>query len=64
MSLSDPVIILIIGSATALVGLCCKLSYSSKCTKVKCCCIEIDRDTEHEQVINITNSSNRNLSAV
>ena len=64
MSLSDPVIILIIGSATALMGLCCKLSYSSKCTKVKCCCLTIDRDTEHEQVININNASNRNLSAV
>ena len=64
MSISDPVIILIIGSTTALLGLLCKLSYSSKCTKVKCCCIEIERDTEHEQVINISSASNRNLSAV
>ena len=64
MSISDPVIILIIGSTTALLGLLCKLSYSSKCTKVKCCCIEIERDTEHEQVINISSASNRSLSAV
>ena len=61
MSLSDPVIILIIGSATALVGLCCKLSYSSKCKTIKCGCIEINRDTEHEQEVNI---SNRNLNSV
>lgn len=61
MSISDPVIILIIGSATALVGLCCKLSYSSKCKTIKCGCIEINRDTEHEQEVNI---SNRNLNSV
>ena len=64
MSISDPVIILIIGSATALLGLCCKLSYSSKCKTIKCGCIEITRDTDHEQVINISSASNRNLSAV
>ena len=64
MSISDPVIILIIGSATALLGLLCKLSYSSKCTKIKCCCLEIERDTENEQVLNINNASSRNLNVV
>ena len=51
------IIALIIGSATALCGLICKLAYSSKCTKVKCCCIEIERDTIHEQPINMSNSA-------
>ena len=64
MSISDPVIILIIGSATALLGLCCKLSYSSKCKTIKCGCIEINRDTDHEQSINIGTNSNRNLNSV
>ena len=64
MSISDPVIILIIGSATALLGLCCKLSYSSKCKTIKCGCIEITRDTENEQVLNINNASSRNLNVV
>ena len=64
MSISDPVIILIIGSATALLGLCCKLSYSSKCKTIKCGCIKITRDTEHEQSVNIGNTSPRNISTV
>ena len=54
------IIALIIGSATALCGLICKLAYSSKCTKVKCGCIEIERDTIHEQPINL---SSNNLNA-
>ena len=54
--LSDSIIILIIGSATALFGLLFKLSYSSKCSRVKCGCIEITRDTIHEQPININST--------
>jgi hypothetical protein len=56
------IIALIIGSATALCGLMCKLTYSSKCTKVKCGSIEIERDTIHEQPINLS-SNNLNLNA-
>ena len=50
------IIALIIGSATALCGLICKLAYSSKCTKVKSGCIEIERDTIHEQHINLSSN--------
>ena len=64
MSLSDPVIILIIGSGTALLGLLCKLTYSSKCKRIKCGCITIERDTDHEVAININNASPRNISTV
>lgn len=64
MSLSDPVIILIIGSATGLIGLACKLTYSSKCKTIQCGCIKITRDTEHEQSVNIGNASPRNISTV
>ena len=64
MSLSDPVIILIIGSATGLIGLLCKLTYSSKCKTIQCGCIKITRDTDHEVGVNIGNSSPRNISTV
>ena len=51
------IIALIIGSATALCGLICKLAYSSKCTKVLCCgCIEITRDTAHEPPLNLNST--------
>jgi hypothetical protein len=57
MSVSDAVIILIIGSGTALMGLCCKLSYSSKCKVINLGCLHIERDTEHEQAITIDHHS-------
>jgi hypothetical protein len=56
MSLSDPVLIIIIGSATALIGLGLKICYSSKCTHIKLGCIDIDRDTAHEVAINMSAS--------
>ena len=63
-SLSDPVLILIIGSVSGLLGMLFKLSYSSKCTRIKCCCLTVERDVANEAVININNTSNRNLSTV
>ena len=63
--LSDPILILLIGSISGLLALCCKLGYASKCKRVKMCCLEIDRDTEHEAIVSISpisqNLSNRNL---
>ena len=56
MSISDPVLIIIIGSVSALIGLGLKICYSSKCTHVKFGCVEIDRDTNHEVAINISAS--------
>ena len=62
-ALSDPILILLIGSISGLIALCCRLGYSSKCTKIKCGCIEILRDTQHEQAISITPTvSNPNAS--
>ena len=58
--LDNGIITLIITSTVALVGLCLKLSYSSKCKVIKCGCIEITRDTEHEQVINIGSTPQQN----
>jgi hypothetical protein len=55
--LSDAIVTLIIGTASALVGLLCKLTYSSKCTKVRCGCIEINRDTANEAPVNLSNST-------
>ena len=53
MSISDPVMIIIIGSASALIALTLKLCYSSKCTRVRLGSITIDRDTIHEVAINM-----------
>ena len=39
------------GIVVGLVGLCLKLAYKSKCSKVKCCCLEIERATEDEERI-------------
>ncbi len=54
MVLTDSILMLIIGSATGLLGLLMKLSYSSKCKYCKCCCIEVERDTDHETAINLS----------
>ena len=63
MTLSDPIITLIIASTAGLLALSFKLCYSSKCKVIKCCCGEIQRDVDHETTINIENS-NRNLNSV
>ena len=62
--LDNGIITLIITSAVALVGLCLKLSYSSKCKVIKCGCVEIIRDTEHEQAINIGGTPQNNNNSV
>ena len=54
------IIVLLITGSMTLIMLCLKLSYSSKCKTIKCGCIEITRDTEHEQVINIGSTSQQN----
>ena len=47
-----------------VVMLCLKLSYSSKCKVIKCGCIEIIRDTDHEQAINIGGTPQQNANVV
>ena len=54
------IIVLLITGSMTLIMLCLKLSYSSKCKVIKCGCIEIIRDTEHEQVINIGSTPQQN----
>jgi len=51
------IIALIITTAATLVGLIAKLAYSSKCTHVKCCCLEIQRDPRDETAINIDSTT-------
>ena len=64
-TLSDPVSILLIGSVTGLLGLLCKLTYSSKCKIVTCgTCLRIERDVSNEQAVSIGNASPRNISTV
>lgn len=54
--LSDPIITLLIASASGLAALALKLCYSSKCKYIRCCGNTIERDTSHEAVINIDQS--------
>ena len=58
--LSDALVSMIIVSATGLLALMFKLCYSSKCKTLKICGAEIQRDVEHEVVVNM-NGSSRNL---
>ncbi len=57
--LSDAVIMTIVASSSAILALVAKLSYSSKCTLVKCCCCSIARDTDKEH--NVIYASNRTI---
>lgn len=47
--LAETVIILIITSSVGVITAVVHLLYKSKCTKVVCCCCEIDRDVEIEE---------------
>lgn len=57
--LSDAVVMTIIASSSAVLALIAKLTYSSRCTVVRCCCCSIQRDTDKEH--NIIYSSNRTI---
>jgi hypothetical protein len=59
--LSDAIISMLIISAAGLIGLSLKLCYSSKCKNVKLGCLSIQRDTDHEQAINISMNSPNNV---
>ena len=58
MVLSDAILSMIIVSATGILALSLKLCYSSKCKRVKMCGVSIDRDTDHEQTINMSATPN------
>ena len=51
--ISDAVILSIIASGVGVIGLLIKYSFASKCNRTNCCfgCIQIERDTIHEQNI-------------
>ena len=61
MVLSDAILSMIIVSATGILALSLKLCYSSKCKTVKMCGLSINRDTDHEQTINIGNQTPNNV---
>jgi len=48
MSLSEGFWVFLVGSSAGLCGLLIKITYESKCNRVKCCCLEIDRNVETE----------------
>jgi hypothetical protein len=58
MSLSDPIITLLIVTSATVIGLTLKLCYSSKCSQIECCLGKITRDTTHEVAINMDTPRN------
>ena len=56
--MDNAIVVVIVGASSALLGLALRLCYISKCTSVKLCCgcLEINRDTIHEQNISIDNN--------
>ncbi len=52
------VVIILIGSSSAITALALKLCYMSRCVKIKLCCglCDIDRVVTNEQVINLDNN--------
>jgi hypothetical protein len=46
--LSEIFLSFVVASASALCGIMIKVLYESKCKKVECCCIKIERDTAGE----------------
>ena len=62
--LSDAILSMIIVSITGVILLAFKLCYLSKCRVIKCkmfnCCdTELQRDTTHEQSINMSQTPNQ-----
>lgn len=51
--MDNSVLIILIASASGLCALFAKLCYSSRCSHIKACGVDIVRDTIHEQVISI-----------
>ena len=46
--LSEIFLSFVVASASALCAIMIKVMYESKCKKVECCCIKIERDTAGE----------------
>ena len=59
----ESTIIVLITTSSALAGLLFRYCFLSKCNVVKCGCIEIHRNTNEEQQIQLSSTpqSNRNI---
>lgn len=44
----------------ALIGLCVRYAFLSKCVRIKCCCCEIQRDIQNE-IVEMSNQQNNNI---
>lgn len=51
MALSEVFLTTLSVSGFAFLGAVLGVIYKSKCVKIKCCCIEIDRDVAGEEVL-------------
>lgn len=55
--LSEVFFSLLISTVSALVLALGRMIYKSKCTVIRCCCCQIDRDTQDETRIDLRSNS-------
>jgi hypothetical protein len=58
--MDNTIIVMLISASVGVIAMCMKLTYSSKCKRIKCGCITIERDTDHEQNINLGSTPQQN----
>lgn len=51
--ISDVVMVQILTCASFLIGLIIRYLFMSKCSHFQCCCLKVQRQTEHEQQIKL-----------
>lgn len=51
--LSETFLIMLTTTASATVLVCLRWAYKSKCSNVKCCCMEIQRDVSGEERLDV-----------
>ena len=49
MVLNDAIIVMLITGGFGFLGAVLAILYKSKCTRIECCCVKIDRDVVGEE---------------
>lgn len=49
MVLNDAIIVMLITGGFGFLGAVLAILYKSKCTRIECCCLKIDRDVAGEE---------------
>jgi hypothetical protein len=64
MPISEGFLAMVVASGMTLVGALLALLYKSKCTRIRCCGIEIDRDVAGEEKLDEEELRHRNDVAI